>query len=182
MANGDWTPTPAPAIPGPVTDKPVIYRSTAALWGILALVAVGAIGSVWQIMIGQPNEDMEAMEATIAALQKQVTQIQEVVVGHGGVLDTRIPERIGRAFARMNEMSGRMGQLDETIDRIALRDSRPDPFTGKDGDKLEALIQREQTRYEAGLTKSLDQLTDRIRRVEVFCKIHPELQSKGPQR
>ena len=182
MADGDWTPTTAPTIPGQVADKPVIYRSTAALWGLLALIAAGVIGSVWQIMIGQPNEDSEAMEASIAALQKQVTQLQQVTVDHGGVLDNRIPKRFTTVIERMNQMSGRMSQIDTSVSRLALRNARPDPFTGEDGDKLEARIQREQTRDERSFAKNIDDLTDRIKRVEVFCQIRPEPQAKGPQR
>ena len=182
MANGDWTPTPAPAIPGPEPIKPVIYRSTAALWGLLALIAAGVIGSVWQIMIGQPNEDIEAMQASIAALQKQITQIQQVTVDHGSVMDNRIPKRFTTIVERMNQMSGRTSQLDDAVSRLALRDARPDPFRGRDGEKMEARIQKEQARHETSFTKRIDDLSDRLKRVEIFCKIRPELQSKGPQR
>ena len=182
MANGDWTPTPAPALPGPEPIKPVIYRSTAALWGILGLIGLAVITALINVFVQRPAAEIEEIEGHINTLNTAVAQMRQEILHITKTVSTSIPKRQEMVFERINQVTGRLAQLDDEMSRLALRDARPDPFLGHDAVRLEARITKNQERHAAADDKAMDQVRARLARVEIFCKIRPELQSKGPQR
>ena len=162
------------------SSKPVVSRTAAILASIVAAIAAGVVMSVLNQTLTRPSADLNMLRDHIdrdqLTVRERVASLDRGLSTAQNAIENEIPARFARVFEQIHQSRGNIDILRKQFEDFALREMRPDPFTGKMGGAMEARITHDRGRDFQVFNIRLKTLRSELSRVLRMVK---ELEVRG---
>jgi type II secretory pathway component PulM len=146
------------------------------------MIGVGVAVGMFQLMIQRPAAEILELNKELQNLKTAHAQIKQEQIHLNEAVTKTLPARQNAVFERLNQVTGRLDQLGETITRVASRDTRPDKFTGADGNRMESRLTAQHDADIVRIEQADHDMQGKLAKLERVCVPPTKIQFNGPGR